>query len=155
MELLGVCRCLQPIVPRCAGRLVVLHVDAMNLLGIVNRGSRGSPSTIWRGSSYGFAYAAETSVWWNGCRGMRMLSWMLSLRCSSRRTICSHDQEFKIVFTDKARIDLEFITVLTSYLANPTPLYNIIIKQITRIAKRVRNYNSHTIPCKKFTHAHI
>ena len=33
-------------------------------------------------------------------------------------------QEFKIVFTFKASFDLDFIIVLTSYLANPNPLYN-------------------------------
>jgi len=39
MELLGVCRCLHSMVHKCEGRLVILQVDAMNLLGIVNRGS--------------------------------------------------------------------------------------------------------------------
>ena len=39
-ELLGASRCLQAMVHRCEGRLVVLQVDAMNLLGIINRGSR-------------------------------------------------------------------------------------------------------------------
>ena len=39
-ELLGVRRCLQALVRRCEGRLVVLQVDAMNLLGVINRGSR-------------------------------------------------------------------------------------------------------------------
>ena len=38
-ELLGVCRCLQAMVHMCEGRFVVLQVDAMDLLGIVNRGS--------------------------------------------------------------------------------------------------------------------
>ena len=38
-ELLGGCRCLQSMVHRCEGRLVVLQVDAINLMGIVNRGS--------------------------------------------------------------------------------------------------------------------
>jgi len=38
-ELVGVCRCLQAMVHKCEGRFVVLQVDAMNLQGIVNRGS--------------------------------------------------------------------------------------------------------------------
>jgi hypothetical protein len=38
-ELLGVYRCLQSMVHRCEETIVVLHVDAQNLLGIVNRGS--------------------------------------------------------------------------------------------------------------------
>ena len=38
-ELLAAYRCLQALVHRCEGRLVVLQVDAMNLLGIINRGS--------------------------------------------------------------------------------------------------------------------
>jgi len=35
-ELLEVCCCLQSMVHRCEGRLVVLYVNAMNLIGIVN-----------------------------------------------------------------------------------------------------------------------
>ena len=38
-ELLRVCRCLQAMVHMCEERFVVFQVDAMNLLGIVNRGS--------------------------------------------------------------------------------------------------------------------
>ena len=38
-ELLGVSRCLQAMVLVCEGRFVVLQVDAVNLLGIINRGS--------------------------------------------------------------------------------------------------------------------
>jgi len=38
-ELLGVYRCLQSMVHRCEGRVVVLQVDAQNLLENVNRGS--------------------------------------------------------------------------------------------------------------------
>ena len=38
-ELLGATRCVQSLVEQCKGKLVVLQVDAMNLLGIVNRGS--------------------------------------------------------------------------------------------------------------------
>jgi hypothetical protein len=43
-------------------------------------------------------------------------------------------REFKIVFTFKASFDLKFILVLTSYLANPNPLHNIIITEITSIS---------------------
>jgi hypothetical protein len=39
-KLLGVSRCLQAMARKCEGRFVVLQVDAANLLGIVNRGSR-------------------------------------------------------------------------------------------------------------------
>jgi hypothetical protein len=38
-ELLGVLRCLQPLMHLCADKFVVFQVDAKNLLGIVNRGS--------------------------------------------------------------------------------------------------------------------
>ena len=38
-ELLGVIRCLQSLIEICKNKLVVVQVDAMNLLGIVNRGS--------------------------------------------------------------------------------------------------------------------
>ena len=38
-ELLGVYRCLQPMVHVCSGNFVVFQVDAQNLLGVVNRGS--------------------------------------------------------------------------------------------------------------------
>ena len=38
-ELLGVTRCLQSLIEICKGKTVVVQVDAMNLLGIVNRGS--------------------------------------------------------------------------------------------------------------------
>jgi hypothetical protein len=38
-ELLGVTRCLQSLIGICKGKMVVVQVDAMNLLGIVNRGS--------------------------------------------------------------------------------------------------------------------
>ncbi len=41
-ELLGVMRCLQPMVHSCAGKFVVFQVDARNLLGVVNRGSSRS-----------------------------------------------------------------------------------------------------------------
>jgi hypothetical protein len=42
-ELLGVNRCLQALLDRCKGKFVVLQVDAMNLLGIINRGSPKLP----------------------------------------------------------------------------------------------------------------
>ena len=42
-ELLGVLRCLKSLVHLCRGKLVVLQVDAMNLLGIINRGSSRLP----------------------------------------------------------------------------------------------------------------
>ena len=38
-ELLEVSRCLKAMVHMCEGRFVVLHADAQNMLGIVNRGS--------------------------------------------------------------------------------------------------------------------
>ena len=38
-ELLGVFRCLQAMVHVCEGKFVVFHVDAQNLVGVVNRGS--------------------------------------------------------------------------------------------------------------------
>jgi hypothetical protein len=38
-ELLGVTRCIQPRIEICKGKMVAVQVDAMNLLGIVNRGS--------------------------------------------------------------------------------------------------------------------
>ena len=38
-ELLGVIRCLQSLIEICKGKLVVIQIDAMNLLGIVNKGS--------------------------------------------------------------------------------------------------------------------
>jgi hypothetical protein len=38
-ELLGVTRCIQSLIEICKGKTVVVQVDAMNLLGIVNRGS--------------------------------------------------------------------------------------------------------------------
>ncbi len=38
-ELLGVSRCLRAMLHVCAGVFVVFHVDARNLLGIVNLGS--------------------------------------------------------------------------------------------------------------------
>ncbi len=38
-ELLGVLRCLHPMLHMCADKFVVFQVDAKNLLGIVNRGS--------------------------------------------------------------------------------------------------------------------
>jgi hypothetical protein len=37
--MLGVPRCLQVLVEQCKGKFVVLQVDAINLLGVVNRGS--------------------------------------------------------------------------------------------------------------------
>jgi len=37
--MLGVTRCLQALVEQPTGKFVVLQADAMNLLGIVNRGS--------------------------------------------------------------------------------------------------------------------
>ena len=37
---MAVLRCFQSLVELCRGKFVVLKVDAMNLLGIVNRGSR-------------------------------------------------------------------------------------------------------------------
>ena len=42
-ELLGAYRCLQSLVHLCRDRLVVLQVDAMNLLGIINKGSPKLP----------------------------------------------------------------------------------------------------------------
>jgi hypothetical protein len=42
-ELLGVTRCLQSLVLQCQGKFVVLQTDAMNLLGIINRGSSKLP----------------------------------------------------------------------------------------------------------------
>ena len=38
-ELLGIIRCLQSLLTICKNKLVVVQVDAINLLGIVNRGS--------------------------------------------------------------------------------------------------------------------
>ncbi len=38
-DLHGVCRCLRSFVHTCKARFVVLQVDAMNLLGIVDRGN--------------------------------------------------------------------------------------------------------------------
>ncbi len=38
-ELLGVSRCLQSLVVQCEGEFVVLQTYALNLLGIINRGS--------------------------------------------------------------------------------------------------------------------
>jgi hypothetical protein len=39
-ELLGVTRCLQALVEQYKGKFVVLQInDAMNLLGVINRGS--------------------------------------------------------------------------------------------------------------------
>jgi hypothetical protein len=37
-EVLGVIRCLQFLIEICKGKLVVVQVDAMNLLVIINRG---------------------------------------------------------------------------------------------------------------------
>ena len=45
-ELLGVLRCLQSFVHVCRGRLVVLQEDAMNLLGIINRGNPRLPLSM-------------------------------------------------------------------------------------------------------------
>ena len=45
-ELLAVTRCLQAMVHRCEGRLVVLQVDAQNLLWVVNRGSGSLPLNL-------------------------------------------------------------------------------------------------------------
>jgi len=42
-ELLGVTRCLQSLIAQCKGKFVVLQTDAMNLLGIINRGSSKLP----------------------------------------------------------------------------------------------------------------
>jgi hypothetical protein len=45
-ELLGVNRCLQALLDKCKGKFVVLQVDAMNLLGIINRGSPKLPLNV-------------------------------------------------------------------------------------------------------------
>ena len=45
-ELLGVNRCLQVLLDRCKGTFVFLQVDAMNLLGIINRGSPKLPLLV-------------------------------------------------------------------------------------------------------------
>jgi hypothetical protein len=45
-EFLGVNRCLQALLNRCKGKFVVLQVDAMNLLGIVTRGSPKLPLNV-------------------------------------------------------------------------------------------------------------
>ena len=42
-ELLGVTRCLQSLIAQCKGKFVVLQTDAMNLWGIINRGSSKLP----------------------------------------------------------------------------------------------------------------
>ena len=42
-EMLAVTRCLRAMVHRCECRLVVLQVDAQNLLWVINRGSRALP----------------------------------------------------------------------------------------------------------------
>ena len=39
LELLGVFKCLHAMVHLCEGKFVVFHVDAQNMLGVVNRGS--------------------------------------------------------------------------------------------------------------------
>jgi hypothetical protein len=38
-EISGVIRCLQSLIDICKGKLVVVQVDAMNLLGMINSGS--------------------------------------------------------------------------------------------------------------------
>ncbi len=38
-ELLGVLRCLQAMVYLCEGKFVMFHVEAQNLLGVVNHGN--------------------------------------------------------------------------------------------------------------------
>ncbi len=45
-ELLGVTRCLQSHVAQCKDKFVVLQTDAMNLLGIINRGSSKLPLDV-------------------------------------------------------------------------------------------------------------
>ena len=64
-ELLAVCGCLQAFILRCAGRFVVLQVDAQNLLWIVNRGSRTLPlnqlarDLFWFGLKHKMAITVE------------------------------------------------------------------------------------------------
>jgi hypothetical protein len=45
-DLLGVTRCLQSLVAQCKDKFVVLQTDAMNLLGIINRGSPKLPLNV-------------------------------------------------------------------------------------------------------------
>jgi hypothetical protein len=45
-ELMAVTRCLKAMVHRCEGRMVVLQVDAQNLLWVINRGSRSLPLNL-------------------------------------------------------------------------------------------------------------
>ncbi len=85
-ELLGVLRCLQSLMQLCAGKIVVLQVDAKNLLGIVNHGiPRLKLNTLARELSWVIMeHRITITVEWS--LGNRTHWRMRFLNCLSRRT---------------------------------------------------------------------
>jgi len=56
-ELLGMYMCLHTMVHLCAGKMVLFHVDARNLLGVVIAADCGRALMSSRGSSSDFAWS--------------------------------------------------------------------------------------------------
>jgi hypothetical protein len=77
-ELLGVIRCLQSLIEICKGKLVVVQIDAMNLLGIVNRGSSRLAFNTLARELFGSAFHTKSSCPLNGYLERATLSQMIS-----------------------------------------------------------------------------
>jgi hypothetical protein len=61
-ELLGVNRCLQSLIEICKNKFVVLQVDAMNLLGIINRGSPSLPLNVLARELFWFCLSHKITI---------------------------------------------------------------------------------------------
>ena len=76
--ILGVIRCLQPLIEIWKGKLVVVQIDTMNLLGIVNKGNPKLALNNLPENLFGFAFLTISSCRLNGYLERATLSRMIS-----------------------------------------------------------------------------
>jgi hypothetical protein len=61
-ELSGVNRCLQALIDLCRSKILVLQVDAVNILGVINRGSPKLPFNILARELFWFCLAKQIVI---------------------------------------------------------------------------------------------